>query len=176
MKKVEERIVIPTKKKKKKEEIPYIGFVFFGLIKVKNEPYVIEYNVRLGDPETEVVIPRIQSDLVELFQAVANKKLQDYKLIIDSRTATAVMLVSGGYPGEYQNGKEIKNLDMIKDSIIFHAGTREINNSVVTNGGRVMAITSLGTSMKETLGKSNQNANLIDFEGKHFRHDIGFDL
>ncbi len=176
MKKVEERIVIPTIEGLKKEEIPYIGFVFFGLIKVKNEPYVIEYNVRLGDPETEVVIPRIQSDLVELFQAVANKKLQDYKLIIDSRTATAVMLVSGGYPGEYQNGKEIKNLDMIKDSIIFHAGTREINNSVVTNGGRVMAITSLGTSMKETLGKSNQNANLIDFEGKHFRHDIGFDL
>lgn len=176
MKKVEERIVKPTIEGLKKENIPYCGFVFFGLIKVNNEPFVIEYNVRLGDPETEVVMPRIESDLIEMFKAVAEKKLDSYKLKIDSRTAAAVMLVSGGYPGPYENGKEINNLENITDCLIFHAGTKQDGNKIVTNGGRVIAVTSYGTNISDAIGKSNKYANIINFEGKHFRHDIGFDL
>ncbi len=176
MQKVEERIVKPTIDGLKKENIPYCGFVFFGLIKVKNEPYVIEYNVRMGDPETEVVMPRIKSDVMEMFQAVAAKNLKNYKLEVDSRTAAAVMLVSGGYPGAYENGKEITNLEKVSDSIVFHAGTKQDGNTIVSNGGRVLAVTSYGDSIQEAIGKSNNYANIIKFEGKHFRNDIGFDL
>jgi phosphoribosylamine--glycine ligase len=176
MQKVEERIVKPTINGLKSQNIPYCGFVFFGLIKVNNEPYVIEYNVRMGDPETEVVMPRIQSDVIEMFQAVAAKKLNSYKLKVDSRTAAAVMLVSGGYPGSYENGKEIRNLEQVSDSIVFHAGTKQDGNTIVTNGGRVLAVTSYGNSIQEAIGKSNNFANIINFEGKHFRNDIGFDL
>lgn len=176
MQKVEERIVKPTIDGLKKENIPYCGFVFFGLIKVKNEPYVIEYNVRMGDPETEVVMPRIKSDVMEMFQAVASKNLKNYKLEVDSRTAAAVMLVSGGYPGAYENGKEITNLEKVSDSIVFHAGTKQDGNTIVTNGGRVLAVTSYGNSISEAIGKSNNYANIIKFDGKHFRNDIGFDL
>lgn len=176
MQKVEERIVKPTINGLKKENIPYCGFVFFGLIKVKNEPYVIEYNVRMGDPETEVVMPRIQSDLIEMFEAVATKNLKSYELKVDPRTAAAVMLVSGGYPGSYENGKEIHNLEQVLDSIVFHAGTKQDDNTIVTNGGRVLAVTSYGNSIQEAIGKSNNYANIIKFDGKHFRNDIGFDL
>lgn len=176
MRKVEERIVKPTIEGLKKDNIPYCGFVFFGLIKVENEPYVIEYNVRMGDPETEVVMPRIESDLLEMFEAVAAGNLKDYKLKVDPRTATAVMLVSGGYPGPYVNGKEITNLEKVSGSIVFHAGTKPDGDKVVTNGGRVLAITSYGNSISEAIGKSNNYANIITFEGKHFRNDIGFDL
>jgi phosphoribosylamine--glycine ligase len=176
MKKVEERIVKPTINGLKKEKIPFCGFVFFGLIMVNNEPLVIEYNVRMGDPETEVVMPRIESDLIEMFKAVAEKKLDTYQLKVDSRTAAAVMLVSGGYPGAYVNGKEINNLENISESLIFHAGTKQEGDKIVTNGGRVIAVTSFGANIPEAIGRSNNYANIINFEGKHFRHDIGFDL
>lgn len=176
MQKVEERIIKPTIEGLKNDSVNYCGFVFFGLIKVGNEPYVIEYNVRMGDPETEVVMPRIQSDVLEMFLFVGEKKLSDYKLKVDPRTATAVMLVSGGYPEAYQNGKEIFNLDKVKDSLVFHAGTKQEGNTIVTNGGRVLALTSFGDSIEDAIKKSNINAGLVKFEGKHFRHDIGFDL
>ena len=176
MEKVEKRIVIPTIEGLKKDNIFYRGFVFFGLINVENEPYVIEYNVRMGDPETEVVVPRIKSDLVELFEATAKGKLSEIELEVDTRTVTAVMLVSGGYPGSYQNGKPMKKLNEIKDSYLFHAGTKMSENQIVTNGGRVLAISSFGKSIPEALGISNKNAEIVEFEGKYYRKDIGFDL
>lgn len=176
MQKVEERIVIPTIEGLKKDKIPYCGFVFFGLINVEGEPVVIEYNVRMGDPETEVVMPRITSDLVELFSATVNGTLQNYKLETDKRTVTAIMLVSGGYPGAYVNGKEITHYAEVNESIVFHAGTKLSLGKVVTNGGRVMAVSSFGGSIGEALAKSNENARNIQFEGKYFRKDIGFDL
>lgn len=176
MQKVEDRIVRPTIDGLKKEGIPYVGFVFFGLIKVGNDPFVIEYNVRMGDPETETVMPRIKSDLIEMFQAVTSGKISTYKLETDSRTATAVMLVSGGYPGSYQNGKAISNLDKVKESLVFHAGTKQEGATIVTNGGRVLAITSFGDSISEAVKKSVNNASLIEYEGRNFRKDIGFDL
>ncbi|HEX2935083.1 MAG TPA: phosphoribosylamine--glycine ligase [Bacteroidales bacterium] len=176
MDKVEERIIKPTIEGLRKDAIPYIGFVFFGLIKVKNEPYVIEYNVRMGDPETEVVMPRIKSDLVELFLAATNGSLADYKLETDSRTATTIMLVSGGYPGSYENGKVITKHESIQDSIVFHAGTKLQSGQVVTNGGRVMAISSYGSNIPDALSLSKKNAEIVQFEGKYFRKDIGFDL
>lgn len=176
MQKVEDRIVRPTFEGLKKENISYCGFIFFGLISVNQEPFVIEYNVRMGDPETEVVMPRITSDVIEMFQAVAERKLKDFSLKTDPRTAAAVMLVSGGYPGTYENGKAISDLDKVEGSILFHAGTKQDGNTIVTNGGRVLAVTSYGDSIAEATGKSNSNAAIIQFEGKHFRHDIGFDL
>lgn len=176
MRKVEETIVKPTIAGLKKEGIPYVGFVFFGLINVNNNPFVIEYNVRMGDPETEVVMPRIKSDLVEMVKAISEKKLSAYKLEVDEQVATTVMLVSGGYPGPYENGKVIQNLGEVEGSIAFHAGTKKSDNTVVTNGGRVLAITSYGKTKEEALAKSNNNAQLVNFEGKHFRKDIGFDL
>ena len=176
MQKVEERIIKPTINGLKKEAINYCGFIFFGLIKVGNEPYVIEYNARMGDPETEVVMPRIKSDILDMFEAVVAKKLSGYKIEVDPRTATAVMLVSGGYPEAYQNGKKIENLDAVKNSVVFHAGTKQDGSTIVTNGGRVLAVTSFGNSIEEAIAISNRNADLIKFEGKHFRHDIGFDL
>src|SRR5690606_21310446 len=176
MKKVEDRIVIPTITGLKNDGIEYKGFVFIGLIKVGNDPFVIEYNVRMGDPETEVVIPRIKSDIVTLFQAVANETLADAVLEIDERTSTTVMMVSGGYPEDYEKGKVITGLDQVENSIVFHAGTAEKDGKIVTNGGRVLAITSYGTDFKEALKQSYQNIEKIDFEGNYYRTDLGFDL
>lgn len=176
MQKIEERIVKPTVEGLKKDNLPYKGFIFIGLIKVDNEPLVIEYNVRMGDPETEVVLPRIKSDLLELFQAVGNGTLNEKTLEIDSRYATTVMMVSGGYPEAYEKGKVMTGIDEVSDSIVFHAGTKLEGTEVQTNGGRVMAFTSYGTTMKEALEKSFANAEKVNFEGKYYRSDIGFDL
>ncbi|SHL51486.1 phosphoribosylamine--glycine ligase [Flavobacterium flevense] len=176
MEKIETRIVKPTIEGFQKDGIPYKGFVFIGLINVKNEPIVIEYNVRMGDPETEVVVPRLESDLVELFLAVANEKLDEFELKIDPRSATTVMLVSGGYPEDFEKGKVISGLEKVENSIVFHAGTKLDNGNVVTNGGRVMAITSYGDSFQEALAQSYQNVEKISFEKINFRKDIGFDL
>jgi phosphoribosylamine--glycine ligase len=174
--KIETRIVKPTVEGLQKDGIEYKGFIFIGLIIVKNEPIVIEYNVRMGDPETEVVIPRIKSDLVELFQAVANGNLNDVSLAIDQRSATTVMMVSGGYPEEYEKGKEIFGLDKIEDSLVYHAGTKIENGKLVTNGGRVLAITSFGNDFQEAIKKSYQNIDNLHFDKMYFRKDIGKDL
>lgn len=174
--KIETRIVKPTIEGLQKDGIDYKGFIFIGLIIVKGEPIVIEYNVRMGDPETEVVIPRIKSDLVELFQAVANENLNEVSLAIDQRSATTVMIVSGGYPEEYEKGKEIFGLDKIEDSLIFHAGTKIENGKLVTNGGRVLAITSFGNDFQEAIKKSYQNIDKLHFDKMYFRKDIGKDL
>ena len=176
LEKIETRIVKPTVKGLQKDGIEYKGFVFIGLIIVKGEPIVIEYNVRMGDPETEVVIPRIKSDLVELFLAVANGTLDESTLEIDQRSATTVMMVSGGYPEEYEKGKEIFGLDKVEDSQIFHAGTKDENGKVVTNGGRVLAITSFGNDFQEAIKKSYQNIDKLHFDKMYFRKDIGRDL
>ena len=176
MKKIEDRIIIPTVKGLQAEKIDYKGFIFIGLIKVNNDPYVIEYNVRMGDPETEVVLPRIKTDLITLLEATANKNLDKIKLEIDDKTAATVMLVSGGYPEAYEKGKVISGLDTISDSIIFHAGTSNNEDHILTNGGRVIAITSMGSNHKEALKKSYKNIEKIHFDRMNFRSDIGFDL
>ena len=176
MEKIETRIVKPTIEGFQKDGIPYKGFVFIGLINVNNEPIVIEYNVRMGDPETEVVVPRLKSDLVELFLAVANEKLDEFNLEIDERSATTVMIVSGGYPEDFEKGKVITGLEKVTDSIVFHAGTKLENGNVVSNGGRVMAITSYGDNFQEALDKSYKNVNQLHFDKMNFRKDIGFDL
>lgn len=176
MDKVERRIIRPTIDGLNKDGIPYKGFIFFGLMNVDGEPMVIEYNVRLGDPETEVVIPRIENDLVELFQSAAYGTLDMEKIRISRQTATTVMLVSGGYPGDYQKGKAIEGLESTADCIVFHAGTEKSGTRVLTSGGRVIAVSALAGNMKEALAKSNKNAEIIKFEGKYFRKDIGFDL
>lgn len=176
MDKIHERVVVPTVEGLKKDKLPYKGFIFIGLIKVGNDPFVIEYNVRLGDPETEVVIPRIKNDLVDVFQAVANQTLNDIDLQLDDRTATTVMLVSGGYPEAYEKGKEITGHNNISDSLVFHAGTQLKDEKVVTNGGRVMAVTSFGSNFSEALKKSYQNIEKISFDKMNYRSDIGFDL
>ena len=176
MSKVEERVIKPTINGFQKDKTPFVGFVFIGLMKVDNDPFVIEYNVRMGDPETEVVLPRIKSDFLELMTAVADKKLDQFELELDERTVTTVMLVSGGYPEAYQKGKAISGLDQVSDSLVFHAGTTNDNNAVVTNGGRVIAVSSYGDNLTEALEKSFSNAEKIQFEGKYYRKDIGFDL
>ncbi|MEN9910019.1 MAG: hypothetical protein RLZZ540_3178 [Bacteroidota bacterium] len=176
MEKIETRIVKPTIEGFQKDGIPYKGFVFIGLINVKNEPIVIEYNVRMGDPETEVVVPRLKTDLVELFLAVANEKLDKIELEIDERSATTVMLVSGGYPEDFEKGKVITGLENVENSIVFHAGTKLEDGKVLSNGGRVMAVTSYGDSFQEALAQSYQNIEKIKFEKMNFRKDIGFDL
>ncbi|MDB2317707.1 phosphoribosylamine--glycine ligase [Flavobacteriales bacterium] len=176
MQKIEDRIVKPTVEGLKKDKLPYKGFIFIGLIKVDNEPIVIEYNVRMGDPETEAVLPRIKSDLLELFQAVGEGKLDQKTLELDPRFATTVMMVSGGYPEAYEKGKVMSGIDTVKDSIVFHAGTKQVGAEVQTNGGRVMALTSFGDSINEALTKSFANAEKVDFDGKYYRTDIGFDL
>ena len=174
--KIETRIVKPTIAGLKSDGIEYKGFVFIGLINVKGEPIVIEYNVRMGDPETEVVMPRIKSDLVELFLAVANEKLNEVALEIDERSATTIMLVSGGYPEEYEKEKVISGIENVKDSIVFHAGTKMKNNQIVSNGGRVLAVTSYGSNFKEAIKKSYQNIDKLHFDKMYFRKDIGKDL
>ncbi|MCY1480823.1 Phosphoribosylamine--glycine ligase [compost metagenome] len=176
LEKIENRIVKPTIDGLQKDGIEYKGFVFIGLINVKNEPMVIEYNVRMGDPETEVVIPRLTSDLVELFLAVADEKLDQVSLEVDSRSATTIMVVSGGYPEEYEKGKAISGIENVTDSIVFHAGTKTVDGQVVTNGGRVLAVTSYGDNFKEAIQKSYQNIDKLKFEKMYFRKDIGFDL
>ena len=176
MKKVEERIIIPTVKGLQHDGIEYKGFIFFGIISVNSEPVVIEYNVRMGDPETEAVILRIKSDLVDLFEGVAHGDLSERRLDIDTDSAVAVMLVAGGYPGVYGKGDAITDLDKVTGSILFHAGTRIAGSDVVTNGGRVMAVCSKGKDFKEALKLSYQNAPKIQFKNMYFRKDLGFDL
>ena len=176
LKKIENRIVKPTIDGLVKDGITYKGFVFIGLINVKGEPIVIEYNVRMGDPETEVVMPRIKSDLVELFQAVANQTLNKVSLEIDERSATTIMIVSGGYPEEYQKGKEITGIENVTDSIVFHAGTKIENEKVVSNGGRVLAVTSYGDNFQAAIKKSYQSIEKLHFDTMYYRKDIGFDL
>ena len=176
MEKIEKRIVKPTIDGFQKDGIPYKGFVFIGLINVKGEPIVIEYNVRMGDPETEVVIPRLKTDLVELFLAVANEKLDQISLEVDERSATTIMVVSGGYPEEFEKGKVISGLENITDSIVFHAGTKLENNQVLSNGGRVLTVTSYGANFEEAIKKSYQNIAKLQFDKMYFRRDIGNDL
>lgn len=175
-KKIEELVVKPTIEGLKKDNIPYQGFIFIGLIKVNDEPKVIEYNVRMGDPETEVVIPRIKNDLVDIFNAVATKTLNEIELDIDERTAATVIAVSGGYPESYEKGKCIFGLDTVSESIVFHAGTKMKDGMLVTNGGRVLAITSFGENHSEALKESYKSLEKVSFEAMNYRKDIGFDL
>jgi phosphoribosylamine---glycine ligase len=174
--KIEERIVKPTIEGFKKDNLPYVGFVFIGLIKVGDDPKVIEYNVRMGDPETEVVLPRLKNDFVEILQAMANGTLDKINIKIDERAATTIMLVSGGYPEDYEKGKEITGIEAIKDSIPFHAGAINREGKVVTSGGRVMAMTSYGNTYQEAIKKSYQNIEKLHFDKMYYRKDIGFDL
>lgn len=174
--KVKTQIIDPSIRGICDEKINYTGFIFFGLINVNGDPFVIEYNCRLGDPETEVVLPRIQNDFVELLLAAWNKNLKEVEMKIDPRTAVTIMLVSAGYPGDYEKGKMISGLDHVDGSRIYHAGTSGTNGSIMTAGGRVIAVTSLGSTMQRAIDKSMVNAERIVFEGKYFRKDIGFDL
>ena len=173
---IEQQIVKPTVEGLKKDNLPYVGFIFIGLIKVGDVPKVIEYNVRMGDPETEVVMPRIKTDVVDILVAMANGKLDEINLEIDERTATTVMAVSGGYPEAYEKGKEISGIENIKDSIVYHAGTKSNNEKTVTNGGRVIAVTSFGEDFHEALQKSYQSIEKLHFDGMYYRKDLGFDL
>ena len=176
LQKVDDLVVKPTIDGLQKDGIDYRGFIFIGLMNDNENPSVVEYNVRMGDPETEVVLPRIESDLVDLFEGVANQTLGEKSYKVTSQTATTVMLVSGGYPEAYEKGKEITGFDSVDDSIVFHAGTTEEDGKVVSNGGRVMAVTSFGASIEEALAKSYKSIDKIAFEKMNFRKDIGFDL
>jgi phosphoribosylamine---glycine ligase len=176
MDKVKKRIIDPTVKGLSGDGIVYKGFIFFGLINVEGNPFVIEYNARLGDPESEVIIPRIKSDFFELIEGVAKGNLAEREIEIDERFVTTVMLVSGGYPGNYEKGKIIKGFEQNEESVLFHAGTKRDGEKIVTSGGRVLAISSWGATMKEALDISYRNAGLLRFEGSYYRTDIGFDL
>lgn len=176
MQKVEDRIVKPTIAGLKADGIPYKGFIFIGLMNCNGDPMVIEYNVRMGDPETEVVMPRIETDIVELFEAVGNGTLGQKTLQVSAQTCCTVMLVAGGYPGSYEKGKVMTGLDTVEGSLLFHAGTKTSGDAVVTNGGRVIAVSSLGGTKDEALAKSYANAARINYEGRYYRRDIGKDL
>jgi phosphoribosylamine--glycine ligase len=176
MKKVKQRIIDPTMKGLSEDGIVYKGFIFFGLINVEGNPYVIEYNARLGDPESEVIIPRIKSDFFELIEGVVKGDLAERRIETDERFVTSVMLVSQGYPGNYEKGKTIHGLDLTMKSVVFHAGTKKEAGKVVTSGGRVLAVSSWGKTMKEALELSYRDARLLNFEGFSYRTDIGFDL
>jgi phosphoribosylamine--glycine ligase len=175
MEKVKDRIIKPTVNGLYKDGIEYQGFIFFGLISVKGEPFVIEYNVRMGDPETEVVMLRLKSDLVDLFEGIATNTLSEKDILIDPRSAATIMLVSGGYPEAYQKGKEITGLENVKDSIVFHAGTK-LNNTLVSNGGRVLAVSSYGKDPIDAVQRSLTSIKKINFSKMYYRKDIGFDL
>lgn len=176
LQKVEKEVVQPTMAGLQKEGIVYKGFIFIGLMVMNDIPYVLEYNVRLGDPETEVILPRLDADLVDLFEGVAKGNLNEKSLSLDPRTCTTVMLVSGGYPGSYEKGKTMTGFDSVEGSILFHAGTKVADGQVVTNGGRVLAISSFGDDIASAVGQSLENAAKIEFEGKTYRKDIGRDL
>lgn len=177
MQKVKERVIAPTLHGMQEEKMDYTGFLFIGLMNVNGEPYVIEYNVRLGDPETEAILPRIKSDLFEMFKALHDHKLAEYKLEVDPRTAATVFLVSGGYPEGFEKGKEISGLDNVpEDVLVFHAGTKLLNDKLVNNGGRVIAVTALADTMDGALAKANAAAEKITWTDRYYRHDIGFDL
>lgn len=177
LQKVEDQVIRPTIEGLQSEGIDYVGFIYFGLMNVNGQPKVVEYNARLGDPETEVVLPRLKSDLLGLFDLAAQRRLSEAILEVDSRTATAVMLVSGGYPETYPKGKVITGTSNVAEgTIVFHAGTSEENGQVLTNGGRVIALTGFGNTMDEALAKSYAAAAVVDFDGKYYRKDIGFDL
>ena len=177
LEKIEKRIVIPTISGLHKDNIPYRGFVFIGLIKVGEDPYVIEYNVRMGDPETQVVLPRIKSDFLDLMISTANQTLKDFNIEISNESYSNVVLVAGGYPESYEKGNEIKGIpNDSENSIIFHAGTKFYENKILTNGGRVLSAVSRGENFKEALQKSYDIANQIDYKDKNYRKDIGFDL
>jgi len=176
MQKVKERIIIPTITGLREEHINYKGFIFFGLISVAGDPYVIEYNCRMGDPETEVVMPRLQADLVELLAALDGETLQHVEMAHDDRCACTVMLVSNGYPDAYEKGKPMAGFETVRGSILFHAGTAVKDDHVVTNGGRVIALTSYGNSLKEALQQSYENAGKVNYDGKYYRRDIGWEF
>jgi phosphoribosylamine--glycine ligase len=176
MTQIETTIIQPTIKGIQQRGLDYKGFIFFGLIIVKGHPYVIEYNCRMGDPETQVVFPRWNNDLVEVLIALAKGQLEEIEIDINSQSAATVILVSGGYPNEYEKGKIIEGIENVENSLVFHAGTQEIGDQIVTNGGRVIAITSFGKDFREAVQQSISNAAKIQFEGKYFRRDIGFDL
>lgn len=176
MKKVETRVIIPTIKGLQKENIPYQGFIFFGLMNVAGDPYVIEYNVRMGDPETEAVFPRIESDMLEVFEKTGKKLLHQCKISISQQVASTVILVSKGYPGDYEKGKIITGIDSLKDVIAFQAGTKMDDGNIITSGGRVIALTGMGNSIEDALAKSYKATETIQYEGKYFRKDIGRDL
>ena len=176
MKKIEERVIKPTMVGFQKSNLPFQGFVFIGLIKVGDDPFVIEYNVRMGDPETEVVFPRVQNDWVDLFKAVGTQSLDQHQLKIDPRTAATIMAVSGGYPEAYEKGKTITGIESVVNSEVFHAGTQVDKDLVKTSGGRVLAVTSFGKDHKEALSKSYEALKKIDFKGMYYRKDLGFDL
>ena len=176
LEKIEERVIKPTINGIMKENMEYMGIVFIGLIKVNEDPYVIEYNVRMGDPETEVVFPRIENDLLELFNSMGSTEFANIDLIVDKRHAATVIMVSGGYPINYEKNKIITGIENITDSIVFHAGTKKDDNVFLTNGGRVLAITSLAKNYKEAIGLSYKQIEKISFEKAYFRKDIGFDL
>jgi phosphoribosylamine--glycine ligase len=177
MKKVEDQIIKPTVEGLQKEKIDYRGFIFFGLIKVGNDPFVIEYNCRMGDPETEVVIPRLKNDLVDLLMATASGELNSIEIETDEKAACTIMAVSGGYPGNYEKGKPIQGLDItIKNSYIFHSGTKKEDGAIVTNGGRVFTVTSLAENLEEAINQSKDVIGHTDFDGMYYRHDIGFEF
>jgi len=174
--KVEQQVIKPTIQGLQEDGIDYTGFIFIGLMNINNNPFVVEYNVRMGDPETEVVIPRIESDLLDLFEGVADKNLHEKSFFLNPKTAATVMLVSGGYPDSYEKNKKISGIEKVENSIVYHAGTNQKKDEVITNGGRVMAITSLGNTIHEALEISYKSIENIHFEKMNYRKDIGFDL